>query len=264
MKEVSYDAVEKFGELQKDKVIETTITEFNSIGNMINETSYDEKDKIRSVTKYTYDLKNNLIEKSTSSIGILLVNKYDSENRCIQTDELKNDRSLRFRTKNKFSVDGKLTEANTYNAKGILYKKNLYKYDDRGNLIDISWYKKDGTLSYKVLKDYDENGNVIMEDNLVDILGERGSTMTFVYNNLSKVIKTSFTSNDGMEYNRITEYDEYGNVISENSTSDSPINQYTSTYKYTYDSIGNWNTRTEISKGPIDQLSIINRQIVYY
>ena len=264
IKAVSYDAVEKFGELQKGKTTGIIITEFNSQGYLIKETSYDEKNKITYVTKYTYDLKNNLIEKSTPQIGILLINKYDLENKCIQTDELKNDKSLKFRTKNKFSIDGKLIEANTYNSKGAFYKKSLYKYDEKGNLIDISWYNKDGTLSFKVLKDYDERGNIIKEDNLIDILGERGSTMTFTYNNQSKVIETHFTSNDGMEYNRTTDYDEFGNIVSENSSSYSPLNQFTINYSYTYDNIGNWIARTEISKGPFEKLTIIKREIVYY
>lgn len=264
IKAVSYDAVEKFGEFKKGKLTGTIITEFNSQGYLIKETAYDEKNKISYVTKYIYDLKNNLIEKSTPQIGILLVNKYDLENRLIQTDQLKSDRSLRFRTKNKLSVDGKVIESNVYNSKGILNTKYIFKYDDNGNKIDISWYEKNGKLSYKVLKDYDEQGNLIKEDNLIDILGERGSTMTFTYNDKNQITETSYTSNDGMEYIRTTEYDQYGNEISENSVSDSSMNQYTTNYSYLYDDIGNWKERKEISRGPFERLTIVERVITYY
>lgn len=264
IKAISYDAVEKFGELQKDKLTGTVITEFNSQGYLIKETAYDEKNKISYVTKYSYDQNNNLIEKSTPQIGILLVNKYDAENRLIQTDELKNDKSLKFRTKNKLSVDRKIIEANTYNAKGILDTKRTFNYDNNGNKIDISWYKKNGQLSYKVLKDYDEQGNLTKEDNLIDILGERGSTMTFTYNDKNQITETSYTSNDGMEYIRTTEYDQYGNEISENSVSDSSMNQYTTNYSYLYDDTGNWKERKEISRGPFERLTIVERVITYY
>ena len=162
------------------------------------------------------------------------------------------------------TVKSLLIEEITYNAKGAFYNKSTYKYDDDGNQIEISWHKKNGELKYHVLKEYDENGNMTKEDDLIGILGERGSTMTYSFNDKNQVIETNFTSNDGMEYTRTTDYDEYGNIISENSVSSSFMNTFNYNYEYKYDAFGNWIERKETGNGPTERLTITERELTYY
>lgn len=265
LKTITFNAIEKFGVLTKSGKNGTEITEFNENGFIIKVTYFDEKNKLTSTKKLKYDLKNNLIEKP--SFEGFVIYKYDSNNRCIQEDECKSDRTLKFRTLKKYSQDslGLLLEDITYNSKGAFYSKSKYKYDDNGNQIDISWYKKNGELRYNVRKEYDENGNLTEKEDVIDILGEPGNTMKYKYNENMQISETTYVESDGtIRYILTTEYDDYGNILSENSTSDSFMNTYNYNYEYKYDEFGNWIERKETGNGPTERLTIIEREITYF
>jgi hypothetical protein len=259
----SYDAKESFGELEKVSISKKEITDYNNNGFKTKVTLYDSHGKIDYIEIFKYDLKNNIIEHSFPS-SITTYN-YDKENRCIQQDELTEERKLKFRSFNKFNTAGKIQEKNTYDKDGKLHSKSIYKYDEHGNEIEESVYKGNGELWWKIVKNYDNLGNMISEEDIQDMFGEKGNKMLYDYNKQKQVIKTSYINPDGTtRYILDTKYDNFGNVINENSISESFINQFTSEYSYSFDKANNWILKKEKSIGPMDRKIIVERTINYF
>lgn len=260
-----YNASEKFGELQKGKLNCKYYQVFNSQGYLIKETCSDEEVKIEYAYKFFYDIKNNLIKGLTLQNKIILENKYDSENRLIQTDNLVGYIYPNFRTKNKFSFDGKIKESNAYNFEGLLQIKIISKYDDKGKEIESSVYDENGKMSLHYFSDYNEKGNLIKVSSLKGFEENGGDARIFKYNDKNQVTQENFTTEDGTRYTRQTySYNEYGNIVSENSVSDDTLSTYNLNYEYKYDTLGNWIEQKMTGYGEMARPEIIQRQINYY
>jgi len=259
---ITYDAKEKFGELEKISKSQEELIEYNDKGFKSKVTSYDSKGNIDYTAIFLYDQHNNIIEHSFPSLSTY---KYDKQNLCIQKDELTDDRKLKFRSLNKYNSDSKLQEQNTYDKNGVLHSKSIYKYDAKGNEVEESVYKSNGDLWWKIAKTYDNLGNMIAEEDIQDMFGEKGSKMLYDYDKQKKVVKTTYINPDGTtRYVRDTKYDFNKNIISENSVSDDFMNQFTTEYSYSFDSHNNWINRKEKSIGPMERKTIVERKIQYF
>lgn len=259
---VTYDAREKFGELEKISKTKEEIVEYNVNGFKTKITSYDSKGIIDYTEIFLYDQNNNITEHSFPSS--LSTYKYDQQNRCIEQNELTEDRKLKFRSLNKYNSTGQLQEKNTYDKNGDLSSKSIYKYDTKWNEIEESVYKGNGELWWKIAKQYDNLGNMISEEDIQDMFGEKGNKMLYDYNKLKQVIKTTYINPDGTtRYIRETKYDNFNNITNENSASDDFMNQFTTEYNYRYDQNNNWTSRKEKSLGPMERRNIVERKIVY-
>ena len=142
IKETPYEAVEKFGQIEKGDMLNTYFTIFtiyNKKGNTIEENDYNSDGSLFSKFTYKYDEKGNIIEK----------NDYDS------------DGSLNYKTTYKYDEKGNMIEANFYNSDGSLSFKLTYKYDEKGNMIEATYYNSDGRLDSKTTYkyEYDKNNN---------------------------------------------------------------------------------------------------------
>ena len=142
IKETPYEAVEKFGQIEKGDMLNTYFTIFtiyNKKGNTIEENDYNSDGSLFSKFTYKYDEKGNIIEK----------NDYDSDGR------------LDYKTTYKYDEKGNMIEATYYNSDGRLSSKTTYKYDEKGNTIEENDYNSDSSLNSKTTYKYkyDKNNN---------------------------------------------------------------------------------------------------------
>ena len=139
--ENTYEAVEKFGQIEKGDVLVDSSAVYTDDGHF----------KI-------YNEKGNKIEE----------NYYNSNG------------SLIYKNTYKYDEKGNKIEENYYNSNGRLYSKTTYKYDEKGNKIEEYHYDEDGKFNYKYTYKYDEKGNNI-EKNNYDSNGRLDSKYTYEY-----------------------------------------------------------------------------------
>ena len=163
--ENTYEAVDKFGQIEKGDVLvdsSAVYTDdghfkiYNEKGNKIEENYYNSNGSLIYKNTYKYDEKGNKIEE----------NYYNSNGR------------LYSKTTYKYDEKGNIIEKNGHNYDGSY--KITYKYDEKGNNIEQNNYKYDGSFLYKYTYKYDEKGNNI-EKNNYDSNGRLDSKYTYEY-----------------------------------------------------------------------------------
>ena len=112
IKETTYEAVDKFGQIEKGDALNNYFNIYNEKGNKIEDNSYDSDGNLSSKDTYEYDEKGNNIER----------NWYDSDGR------------LGYKLIYKYDEKGNNIEENWYDSDGSLYEKHTYKYEyDKNN-----------------------------------------------------------------------------------------------------------------------------------
>ena len=160
IKETLYEAVDKFGQIEKGNWFNNYFTIYDKKGNIIEENDYDSDGSLNSKTTYKYDEKGNKIEE----------NDYDSDGR------------LDSKTTYKYDEKGNIIEENHYDSDGRLDSKTTYKYDEKGNTIEKNYYSySDGRLDSKITYKYNEKGNTIEENDYYYSDGRLDSKTTYKY-----------------------------------------------------------------------------------
>ena len=170
IKENTYEAVEKFGKIEKGNVFydgfssPSTII-YNEKRDKIEQNNYNSDSRLDSKTTYKYDEKGNNIEKnnyySDGRLSYKYTYKYDEKGNNIEKNNYYSDGSLNYKTTYKYDEKGNMIEANFYNSDGSLSFKLTYKYDEKGNMIEATYYNSDGRLDSKTTYkyEYDKNNN---------------------------------------------------------------------------------------------------------
>ncbi len=139
-KKTTYDAEEKFGNIEKGVrsiIGDNNQVIFNIKGSKLEENKYYRNGRILRKNVYKYDEKGDVIEE----------NEYDSDGKL-------SDKIIY-----KYDKKGNLIETNRYYADGSLLSKGVFKYNQKGNKIETNTYYPNGNLDSKLL--YDEKGNTI-------------------------------------------------------------------------------------------------------
>ena len=145
--ENTYEAVDKFGQIEKGDVLvdsSAVYTDdghfkiYNEKGNKIEENYYNSNGSLIYKNTYKYDEKGNMIED----------NFYDSD-----------DGSLIYKNTYKYDEKGNKIEEYHYDEDGKFNYKYTYKYNEKGNMIEKNNYDSNGRLDYKYTYEYDKNNN---------------------------------------------------------------------------------------------------------
>ena len=170
IKETPYEAVDKFGQIEKGNVLYDDFifpfTIYDEKGNKIEEYHYDEDGNLSSKDTYEYDEKGNNIERnwydSDGRLGYKLIYKYNEKGNIIEENYYDSNGSLSYKTTYKYDKKGNKIEDNSYDSDGSLNSKTTYKYDEKGNMIE---YNTDGRFGekYTYKYEYDKNNNWIQQ-----------------------------------------------------------------------------------------------------
>ena len=238
IEEADYNAITKFGEIQKGELRGKGTTFYNEKGNHIeaigdlgNKVTYKYDEKGNEIEYHSYNSDGNLIEKG--------INKYDENGYKIESNQYKSDGSLSSKEKYKYDEIGNKTEENLYNSDGSLISKNTYKYDENGNEIEMTTFYSEGN--------------------------EYNGITTFNYNDNGYRIEINWTSLNGLMGNKtINKYDEQGNEIEIRTIKYNGNFKEIDNYmrKYEYDKMGNW---VKVIYFQVESPSFIQeRKIEYY
>lgn len=278
MAEYSYEAEEKFGEIQKGKrLVETKNYHFDPAY------SFDERGMIKEVVAYTVN----------SSIAEKTINKYDGNGHLIESSSYNFNGSLRSRQTNTYNNQGLKVEEGNYDAIGTISQKSIYKYDNNKNLIEAIGYNKSGTQDYKQIMKYN-NKNQMIENVFYDPQNKLLTKITYVNDEQGNWLTYNEFTNSGFQSKKFAyTYDNTGNEIETNELQEwenepekksnikrtnkydnnNNITEYkwfnedgslggTFIYKYDYDAKGNWIKKVEIENN-VAKL-IVERNIEYY
>ncbi|MDR1897461.1 MAG: hypothetical protein LBR10_11790 [Prevotellaceae bacterium] len=174
-----------------------------------------------------------------------------------------------------YDSNGNLIAQNSYESGDHLKEIHTYKYDSIGNRIETDRYYSNGMLASKIIHQYDSTGNPI-EDIYYRPDGSLSATSIFKYDTDGDLIEENFYDPDGSlsstaifsEFARKDKYDNCGNPIETIFYQPDRI-LFKDTYKYKYDSKGNWTERISYYKKPNSvrkgkAYSITERTITYY
>ncbi|MDO8805852.1 MAG: hypothetical protein Q7R35_15635 [Elusimicrobiota bacterium] len=240
IRQLSYLAVEKDGKAQKrsrpDEVTSRGYDSFkivfNTKGNKIEKQWLKLDGSLETRHTYKYDAKGRLIvERRVGEQQGKCVSKYDAKGN--KTQESCSDQVEGTESKSIYKYDekGNLIEQNCADCSPE--SKTTYKYDEKGNLAEAT-SEKDDFLAY--VSKYDESGNPV-EQNAYD-LGSPTSKFVNIYD----------------EKGNLTEMKSYATDGNLNSTT---------TYKYNYDTAGNWVQQIEYD-GAATPKYILERTIKYF
>ena len=196
VRETSYKAFDKFGEIQKGDITDeynlfnNYYALYNTKGNLLTEIEYKIDGSIDYKSTYLYD-KNDRVSE------IIGINNDGSQDKWVS----------------KYDESGYLVEDNWYEDDGGLYLKYLYANDNKGNALSQSCYSDDGTMKSKYIHKYD------LEDNLTErkeynSLGQIILEQKYVYDETGNRIESIYKRSN--YYNMsLSSYDTKNNVIEE-------------------------------------------------
>jgi hypothetical protein len=241
--EVRYNAVEKFGQIEKGDIVRGPGVEkmyiFNELGNKIEVIDY---------TSYRTPL-------------LKWVYNYDDKNRLIEQDQISlwDSIYLSYKWKMIYDLNDKLSEINYFTPEGSLDGKRLYKYSNEGNKIEEQAYNKEGALEFCIFQKFDRLKNPI-EEGYTEGLDTTKSTSKYL--NGFPVEKVMLDSEGEASYYWKYKYDKNGNIIEERQHDKNGRMTTKTTYTYEYDNENNWTKQIIYVNGK--SKIVISREIEYY
>jgi len=151
----TYEYEFRFGKPDEKTKFLVENAEYDKKGNLIKNETHDRSEYLKEfdeITTFSYDNQDNLIEELKKNIKgeVTSLIKYKNEN----------------------GVNNERVFYNSYNSKGELIDKTIYKYDKKGNCIEYIAYDQDGKIKSKNMtkynnkneeiesKSYKENGDI--------------------------------------------------------------------------------------------------------
>ncbi len=269
LRETSYKAVEKFGEITKAERLRAadasdyTLT-FDEKGRQSACHYYNQEGKQSAYQTFAYDEKGRLIEQSFFGEGTQLLQKkvlkytdkgllaeatlYDAEGKILEKHSYEYDTP---KSKNMLSF---------YKADGTLLSKEIEKLNTQGQPIEKAAYRADGSTSQKEL--YNEQ-RLLVEKIIYNTNGEVEEKYSFEYNEQGQLIATIIQkSKDSSPVKHTFEYDERGLLSMEKELREDGTVASQRSYLYQYDTQQNWIQRIEFyDEKP---MYLLERSIEYY
>lgn len=231
IREYSFHAIDKFGEISKGERSFGTVFKFNQFGNLTELTDYDNNGDLKRKRIYEYDKENKLLEEKLFENGSLYdkwVSEYDSNGQDIERIRYLGNGSISNSIISKYDEGGMKIERIHKDESGSITGREIFKYNEIGQNIERLWYNENGILDVKVLNEFDRNNNKINE----------------------KFYKSDEIISSETDYR----FDDFGNMIQMNGKYFRENTEIERTYKFIYDDKKNW----------VVQISFLNRTPEYY
>lgn len=268
VKETSFEAVERFGEITKGKRVGEVFGKrdyyilYNKEGNMLEDNRYKSNGKLSYKSTFEYNDNGKIIGVNDYNSNEVLTEKqiysYDNKGYLVENNTYASDGSLKSKTKYKYDYKGNIIEKDVYDSSGDETSRETYKFDDKGNQIEeYSYY-----CELKWISEYDDKGNRIRV-NCHDSNGKKVRKWIFIYDLIGNKIEEIDSDSDGNRtVNTTYKYDNNRNIIEVYSINPIASLKGTDSYIYEYDNQGNWVKRIDSYNGFVKY--IIIREIMYY
>ena len=172
-------------------LVSRTITKYNSLGNIIEESSFD----------------------STGLLESKSISKYDSSGKLIEESGCGSDGIFNKKTSYEYDLNGNNTGIFWYDSTGRLRSNDIYQYDSTGNKTEWSWYISD-KLYIQVTSKYDSLGKIIEGLHSHPVQESSNYKIFYTYNSDGNIVEKSEYRLDGtVREKNITKYDSVGNKI---------------------------------------------------
>jgi hypothetical protein len=256
VEETDFEAIEKFGKYEVDKIIRKTITKFNYQGKKVNETEFFDGINMSSEGYYKYDGLGYLTEEITKggSWENRFVYTLNSRGKRIEENYFEHDGTLKWRSFYNYDSNGFMIEETSYNGNGDLKFHRYYKYDKKGNKIEECLINMDGNMEENYSFTYDNSGNLVEEKSYEPKGG--------FFNNF-KINSIKHKKKDPLYYRSVYEYLVSTNCILHTHYPGGNSPEFTSTFYKSFDKYDNWQIKTQ--EEPVKKkMTITERKIEYY
>lgn len=263
LKQSTFEAIDKFGVVQKGKRIDidndfdfNRLLYFNENGDWTTIFDFDSLGNLSSKTVCTYDSESKLIELTVSSGADQLTEKHVYnyiQGRISQIAHYDSVGNLLKKTLYEYDNMNQKIESREYLVDGTKGEKETWAYDKQGVLVEHCNYRASGALSIR--KKYDKNGNNI-ENNFTQF----GIQFLHRYDKNGNAVESTLKNTDG-ETKSYYEYNSNGDKIRIKHVvgKDTDI----TAYEYTYDQHHrNWIKRIEYHNSIPKYF--VEREIEYY
>jgi YD repeat-containing protein len=169
------------GDKPEENGIKTSVTFYNTAGDIADITIYNPKGLIVNVEKYRYDANGNKLEYTRYSggsqgpVAYQKISTYDTKSNLIEENGF--DGVEKFSNKYTYDAQGNLSEI-LYRKNGVLKEKRIFKKD--GPITRVSIYNPAGKLISKLALTYDSRNN-LMEETVYGINQDILERKTFDY-----------------------------------------------------------------------------------
>lgn len=272
LRQVSFNVVDKFGEIAKDGFGGAGwfgpydfLNKYNDKGFLTESIEkYFDGDTLIFQMIYTYDGKGNEIETYQSSSegeSGKETHKYDDKGNPIEVNTYYPIDSLEMSYRYTYKYDDKdnIIEETTYTNGSSEGRLVTYTYDDKDNKTEAKIYTTEGILHWNIIYKYDDDGNEI--EMLSYINGSLNMHKIQKYDNKGNKIESKEFNTNATDFKSIYKYDDKNNLIEENTYYDGSLRDH-EIYEYDYDERNNWIKQIHFING-IPKY-IIERQIEYY
>jgi len=273
IKENSYRAIEKFGEIQKGERARKSLIgldyakKFNKSGQMIEYSEYGTQDgHLVYKTSIAYDAKGkpqkNLSYIADNKLNLTGTYIYDENDRLIELAIYKTDSTLMGRYNYRYNTQGLVCVESYYRSDGSLEWKKNFDYNRRGQIIEEHLRHSDKRFNRSIFYSFDKKG-LLKEEIVKD--ADRLFNKRYVYNYNKKgqrISEESYNSRSQL-YSRISyRYDKYGQKIEMKVYHPGKRTYQTYRYDYRYDKKNNWIQCIEYDNENPNY--ILERQITYH
>jgi YD repeat-containing protein len=205
---------------------------------------------------YTYNSKGQLTSSGDEEAGT----SYTYNDKGLLVEEEYSDWEETSKTIYSYNAKNQITWAKGYSNKKLTGATE-YAYDAAGNVSKESNYDKDNLLTGYSEMVYDANKNIV-ELRKYDAKGVLGDKRQKKYNAQNRLIEEATFTGSNPRSKRTLSYDAQGNQTDETFLDIKSNTTIKTTYKYTYDSHGNWTKKEKWEGGVLRHTA--SRTISYY
>jgi competence protein ComGC len=166
--------------------------------------------------------------------------------------------SLLNRYRYQYNSEEKISSIIEYNSEGKEMGKSLFEYSDNEKTVQL--LDQNGEIKYLQKAVLDEKGNKIKAS-----IFDRDNKLIVVnkdeYKNNNRISSKTYNTNGELDFYWKFQHDDYGNEIVEESYNNKDVLQDKIKYKYEYDHLENWITKTKFVNGT--PTLIFERKIQY-
>ena len=242
--ETDFSIASRFGTLYRTPSAKITHS-LDSNGKETTSSELTPKDAVINTISSNYDSVGNLIEQvCTSADGeIVWKNTYTFRN-GLKLDASELDRKGNLRAKTIYSYDNNLlADESCYDGEGALIWKTIYKYDENNRIASVNEYNPDGSLSEQTTYNYTEAGAI---DSLIkfDAYADRQTQLIFRYGTNGALNEiTTYNADKQVIKRTLLKYDDKGNVnkVSEYDVAEkfgTTVNELVSMSEFAYEYAG--------------------------